>query len=149
MERAEIASLQQLSARTGVSVAALVRLVHGEGVTSDRVLQAVAEVLRPADAKRVAQWAGKVWRNPAPTLPDAARRLTPKQWQAVERLIEAIVDPGHAVTEPTRRDTGSEQSPTMKRADMGLAASEGPSKQGKNETKRSVRKTKDPTHTDT
>lgn len=112
MERAGIGSLQQLAARTGLSVATVVRLVHGEGESSDATLAAVAGVLRHADARHVAEWAGATWRS-RPELPDAARKLTPKQWRAVERLIDAMADPGHV--EPVTE--GQEHAPPIEPRD--------------------------------
>lgn len=106
LERAQVRSLRHLSEKTGINVQTLTRLVHGEGTPSARTLDAVAAALTRADARHVPEWAGVHWRS-LPQLPDAARQLTPKQWRAVERVIDSMADPGEEQAsdpKPTRND---------------------------------------------
>lgn len=97
MEHAGISSLQQLARKTGLPVSTLTRLVHSEGTPSARTVDAVAGALH-RNAQTVAEWASVEWRS-RPVLPDTARELTPKQWRAVERLIDAMVNPGESEQE--------------------------------------------------
>lgn len=95
MEARGLGSIRRLATAAGVSPQTIKRMVQGEGDTSERTVEAVADVLFDGDRNQVWQLLGQPARDYTDwELPSEARLLTPKQREAVRAVILSMVDPG-------------------------------------------------------
>lgn len=102
MDRRGIPSIRQLAQRAGMSQPPIEGVIYGDSKNpSERTLGAIAEAL-DIPLTDVYWLAGKtvplaeIWEPPA-----EANRLTPKQRDALDALIRAIVDPGERAAAPS------------------------------------------------
>jgi transcriptional regulator with XRE-family HTH domain len=105
MEARGLSTIRRLAQAAGVSPQTIKRMVQGEGDTSERTIEAVADVLFEGDRNQVWRLLGEAPRDYTDwALPDEARLLTPKQRDAVRAVILSMVDPGAKAGDGDDRD---------------------------------------------
>lgn len=93
LDAKSIGSYRALSARAGVSVATVIRLLNNEGAPEPPTVEAVAQAL-DVEPNLVLELAGSTARDYGPVdWPVESRWLTPRQREAVVGVIRSMVEP--------------------------------------------------------